>query len=119
MFMNLKERKGSKAVLYNTIIALVTSFLFGYIVFIPLVMQCAVKFSVLDLPDGSIKLHEKPIPYLGGLAVFASFLTSLLFIQTVEPMLVWLVGGITLLLCLGLADDLKAMTPLQKIIGQV
>ena len=34
----------------------------------------SLEFGVVDAPDGHLKNHATPIPYLGGLAVFTSFL---------------------------------------------
>ncbi len=44
----------------------------------PIVRAAAVKWNVLDLPNQARKIHGKPIPFLGGVAVFFSFLTALL-----------------------------------------
>ena len=43
----------------------------------PWAKRLAVKFKVLDYP-GERKLHDKPMPLLGGLAIFLAFLVTIL-----------------------------------------
>ena len=43
----------------------------------PLVRKGAIEFGVLDSPDGKLKRHKEPTPYLGGVAVYLAFLISL------------------------------------------
>jgi len=38
-----------------------------------LVLQLAKKLKILDYPDSTRKLHHRPVPLLGGLAVFLAF----------------------------------------------
>ena len=39
----------------------------------PIVRSFALRFGVIDSPDGGRKLHREPTPLLGGLAIVASF----------------------------------------------
>jgi UDP-GlcNAc:undecaprenyl-phosphate GlcNAc-1-phosphate transferase len=39
----------------------------------PLIILLAKKINLLDIPKGERKLHRKPIPLMGGLAIFFSF----------------------------------------------
>ncbi len=87
--------------------------------FVPLVIRVAHKLSFLDAPDGNIKQHAKPVPYLGGVAVFVAFCLTLAFVYPFENKILWLISGTTFLLFLGLVDDLNVLSPLQKITGQL
>ena len=82
---------------------------------VPLIIRIAYKLGVIDNPDGKIKTHKVPTPYLGGVAVYAGFLISLAFIVPSSEYLSPLIIGSTLSLLLGLADDILVLTPLQKI----
>jgi len=53
-------------------IALISSFLFS-VVFTYWVMKIALRFKIVDLPILPRKVHKKPIPLFGGLAIFLSF----------------------------------------------
>jgi UDP-GlcNAc:undecaprenyl-phosphate GlcNAc-1-phosphate transferase len=44
----------------------------------PLIKKLAIKLRVLDIPDQPRKIHTQPIPFMGGVAVYISFLIALL-----------------------------------------
>ncbi len=84
----------------------------------PLLILFAKKIDLLDRPDGFIKLHKSPTPYLGGLAVYTGFIASLALFYPFENNILLLIVGITLLLIIGLIDDLIVLKPLHKFLGQ-
>src|SRR5438093_9674751 len=43
----------------------------------PLLRRGALRFGVLDAPDGRFKRHRAPTPYLGGVAVYLAFVVTL------------------------------------------
>lgn len=49
------------------------------IIFVPLVRRWAVKKGIVDVPNEPRKIHQKPVPLLGGWAVFGAFALALLF----------------------------------------
>ncbi len=85
-----------------------------------IVKKIAVKFKILDFPNISRKLHSKPTPLLGGLAVFLAFLIPLtiyLFIATpdfnIVPLKFFLAiifGGVILIVG-GTLDDKFNLPP--------
>lgn len=98
--------------------SLVLSFLFT-IYIIPILRKMAFKFKILDIPDGSIKNHKTPTPYLGGVGVYFGFITSLAVTFPFENKMFLFLVGSTLLLFIGLIDDLIVMSPHQKFFGQM
>lgn len=93
------------------------------IIFVPVCMRAAVKFNVMDKPDNKLKKHKKPVPYLGGVAIFLSFFITL-FVQrmwTVHTLkgLVGVISGGTLIFLLGLTDDIKKLSIPFKFIVQI
>ena len=54
------------------IVALIASFLLT-----PWVKQLAVKWGAMDAPDAR-KVHTKPIPRMGGLAIYAAFVLAVI-----------------------------------------
>jgi UDP-GlcNAc:undecaprenyl-phosphate GlcNAc-1-phosphate transferase len=42
-----------------------------------LVKKIATKLKILDHPGGDRKIHKKPTPLLGGIAVFLSFFLTI------------------------------------------
>lgn len=85
----------------------------------------AVRTGVLDKPDGARKLHCDPTPLMGGTAIYASLVVTLLITSQLPvasdllrslpagalPMLL-LSGG--LFCALGLYDDIKPLKPWRK-----
>jgi len=72
----------------------------------------------MDVPDGRIKKHEKPTPYLGGLAIYLGFMATLALVFPFQNQILLFIVGSTLLLFMGLIDDLIVTKPYQKFFGQ-
>ncbi len=84
----------------------------------PLMRQAALQFGILDKPDGALKTQREPVPYLGGLAVFLAYLLALgVTFEFSASVLGILLAG-TLMLLLGLIDDLGVLSPWEKLAGQ-
>lgn len=111
----------------------------------PWAKRLALRFKVLDYP-GERKLQDKPMPLLGGLAIFLAFLVTivvniliLLIIKSspgflnlfpsevgstlmrnlprflkLLPQLIGILLGGTVILLLGLIDDMKGLRPDQN-----
>lgn len=103
-------------IFYLFAIALVSFIVTFYVT--PLLITFAQKINLLDRPDGLIKFHKNPTPYLGGLAVYTGFITALALFFPFENNILLLLVGITLLLIVGLIDDLIVLKPLYKFLGQ-
>ncbi len=63
---------------YDYIFALIASFALCLVV-TPFVILFAKRAKIIDKPDSDRKIHRKPTPLLGGLAVFLSFNLIVLF----------------------------------------
>ena len=84
----------------------------------PIARAAALRFGVVDNPDGRLKTQREPVPYFGGLAIYLAVLIPLcLFYEFDERILSILLAG-TLVLLLGLIDDFGVLTPAAKFVGQ-
>lgn len=84
----------------------------------PLVRGLAVRLGVVDQP-GARRVHRSPVPLLGGIAVWAGFaLPVLVLCDLRQPVVGLLVGGSVVLL-VGIVDDVVSLKPWQKLLGQV
>jgi UDP-GlcNAc:undecaprenyl-phosphate GlcNAc-1-phosphate transferase len=83
-----------------------------------LMRQAAIKFGIVDKPDGSLKKHREPVPYLGGLAVFGAYLISLAVTFEFGLAVLGILLAGTLMLLVGLIDDLGVLSPWEKLLGQ-
>lgn len=100
-----------------TLLVLVLAWLLG-LYFTPLARQAALRFGIVDQPDGRLKNHAEPVPYLGGLAVFLAYLMALGLVLPFNSFLLGLLLAGTLTLLVGLIDDFGVLTPLAKVAGQ-
>ncbi len=85
----------------------------------PLARQAALKYNIVDHPDGKLKDHRQPVPYLGGLAIYLSFLLTLSFTFKFSQEVLGLMLAGTIVLLLGLIDDFGVLSPRIKLIGQL
>lgn len=85
----------------------------------PRMRQAALRFGIVDRPDGRLKQHREPVPYLGGLAIYLAFLLALsaTFDFGEEILGLLLAGSIVVLL--GLVDDLGQLGPWTKLGGEL
>ena len=103
---------------YNVFFIMLICFI-SAIILTPIVKKIASHINAVDKPDNKRKVHTKPIPRLGGLAVFLAFLIGyMLFAPKTTQMLSVLIGGFVLIL-VGICDDIKPLKPLYKFIGQI
>lgn len=93
------------------------SFLFTYYV-LPFFIAIAYKYNIIDIPNGIIKTHKLPTPYLGGAAVYFGFLITLGIVFPFDNSFFLFLVGSTILFYIGLIDDLIVLSPMQKFVGQ-
>lgn len=85
----------------------------------PMAREAAIRFGVVDAPDGKLKNHREPVAYLGGLAVFVAFLLSIGMTFEFDEDLLALLLASAIVATVGLIDDFGALTPKPKVLGQV
>jgi UDP-GlcNAc:undecaprenyl-phosphate/decaprenyl-phosphate GlcNAc-1-phosphate transferase len=86
----------------------------------PLLRQLALRLGIVDRPAAR-KIHSSPIPLLGGLAIYAAFLVTLIIFgnQFNLTQLVSIILGATLVSFMGLWDDRRSLPAWIKLLGQV
>ncbi|MFH1742238.1 MAG: MraY family glycosyltransferase, partial [bacterium] len=94
----------------------------------PVWIWFARRLGAVDQPAGR-KIHDRPIPYLGGFSFHASFSVALVYVMWRCPFLVenaawqskWIIlfVGSSLILLLGIYDDLRGMSPQMKFVVQI
>ncbi len=84
----------------------------------PLIRRLALRLDCLDRPvDRST--HILPVPYLGGVAIYLTFLLTYLISSVRDPSLrgVLIAGGF--IVAVGVIDDLYRLPPWGKLLGQI
>ena len=84
----------------------------------PRVIRLALKVGALDAPDAR-KVHTSPIPRMGGLAIYAAFVLAVLASMHVNREIMGLLVGGTVILIVGIIDDLKPLPARVKLLGQI
>lgn len=85
-----------------------------------LLKPVAVRLDLLDHPKGVRKFHQAPTPVTGGLAMtLAVLLGGVAVVTIMTPAISALVLGMTLLLAVGMLDDLRDLRWWWRILAQV
>lgn len=84
----------------------------------PVSMKLAGRWGAIAYPGGR-HVHTKPIPRLGGLAIYAAFWGAALIMQVWDQQMTGLFLGSTLILAVGIWDDIRGMRPLVKLFWQI
>lgn len=84
----------------------------------PIIRRGALEYGVVDAPDGQLKQHKAPVAYLGGVAIYLAFLVALAFTYEFEKSVLGILLAASIVVMLGLFDDLKVLSPTLKLIGQ-
>ena len=106
-------------VLRDEVAALVAFLMAATIVFAvtPTVGNIARRMGVMDEPNAR-KIHEDPIPRLGGLAIYFGFIIPALLFLPLTNELKGVVAGASIITRFGAVDDFRGTTPLVKFGGQ-
>ena len=88
------------------------------VLLVPIVKKIANHVGAIDKPDKR-KVHTKPTPRMGGLAIFLSFVFGyILFAESNYQMMSILIGGFILIL-LGIFDDINPIKARYKLLVQL
>ena len=111
MLMELPAIAGVAAALVSALlVALITT---------PVVKSLAERVGAVDVPKDARRMHDHPIPRMGGLAIFLGFLLSTLVFVPLSQSLRGMLLGAILIVILGIFDDIYALPALPKLIVQI
>jgi UDP-GlcNAc:undecaprenyl-phosphate GlcNAc-1-phosphate transferase len=80
----------------------------------PLVIRLALRTGIVDRPGGPLKPHDRPVPYLGGIAVFCGVLAAT--IGSAHPAVLL---PLSLALILGLLDDVASLAASPRVVVEL
>jgi len=84
----------------------------------PMLSFLAVRFNAVDIPSER-KIHTRPIPRIGGIAMACGAFAPLLFWNYANSFVASYLGGAAVLVFFGLLDDLRDLSPTTKLFGQI
>lgn len=85
----------------------------------PIAQKAALRYNLLDVPDGRLKKHGQPTPYMGGVIVYFAFIAPASLVVSFDKPLLGILFSSAILMTVGLFDDLKALTPGIKFLFQL
>ena len=85
----------------------------------PAVSVLAYKIGAIDVPLDGRRMHKKPTPRIGGLAIFAGFVVATLVFCDVTPELVAIYIGGLIIVAVGVIDDVFRINAWIKLAAQI
>ena len=85
----------------------------------PVVRSLAFRVGAVDVPKDSRRMHNHPIPRMGGLGIYLGFILSVLLFLPLTPELRGMLLGSTIIAVLGIFDDIYALPALPKFFIQI
>ncbi|MBU5314944.1 undecaprenyl/decaprenyl-phosphate alpha-N-acetylglucosaminyl 1-phosphate transferase [Clostridium bornimense] len=103
-----------------TSIFLITIAAFISCITVPFVKVLAKKIGAIDEPTGGRRIHKKPMPRLGGLSIYISFIiTMTFFTESIGREEICIMIGATVIVIGGIIDDIKELSPKWKFMFQI
>jgi len=85
----------------------------------PVAIRFAPRIGAMDIPNDCRRVHDRPIPRLGGVAMYAGMIAAPTRFLPWNHQLAGIVCGGTLMLIIGVTDDIICMKPFTKLTGQI
>ncbi len=105
--------------MYDIILSFITAFLLVYLA-IPSIINIARVKQLYDVPD-SRKSHQEVVPTLGGVAIFAGVIFSIILWTPFDVFgdLQYILCAFIIIFLIGAKDDILPMSPYRKLLGQI
>lgn len=100
------------------ILALAVGFLISF-ASTPTVIALANKIKALDIPKDARRIHKKPIPLIGGLAIFYGFVISVLCFAVIDREIMGILIGAVIIVTVGVIDDMRELSAKVKLLFQI
>ena len=100
------------------IFAFIVSFAFTFAT-TPLVRRFAFKIGAIDIPKDNRRMHKKPTPRIGGLAIIFGFTVATLCFAQPSRQLYGTLAGAAIIAAMGVIDDCKNLPAKLKFVIQI
>ena len=100
------------------LLAAVVSFAVAYIM-TPPVKAFAEKVGAIDVPKDDRRVHDHPIPRMGGLAIFVGFMVAMLMLVEMNKPVIGMLLGVIIIVVMGAVDDVVTLNAWVKLVFQV
>lgn len=100
------------------LLALAVAFLISFSA-TPTVIALAHKIKAIDIPKDERRVHKKPIPLIGGLAIFYGFVISVLCFAVIDRQVMGILLGSVIIVTVGVIDDMRDLSAKLKLLFQI
>ena len=94
-----------------------TCFLFSFLITF-YIKKIAIHIGAMDIPNKR-KVHTKPMPRLGGLGVFLTFLFGYMLFGVQSIQMNSILIGAFIIVTVGVIDDIRPLGATTKLLGQI
>ncbi len=98
-------------------LALVVAFV-AALALTPVAIKLAIRYNIVDIPNQR-KIHTKPTPRMGGVAIYAAFVIGALLLGVYTRQVAALLIAGSIVFFTGLLDDFRDISPWVKLGGQI
>lgn len=84
----------------------------------PVAKSFAQRVGAIDVPDAR-RVHDHPIPRMGGLAIFIGFVLSVALFAEIDRQLQGILLGAVIVVTVGVIDDIVQLKAIVKLIFQI
>lgn len=105
-------------VLLSVVLALGAAIVISF-VSTPLARAFAQKVGAVDVPKDTRRMHNHPIPRLGGLAIFLGFIMGVVLFADIDSQVRGILLGSVFVVTIGVLDDITPLPAWLKLIVQI
>ena len=100
------------------VLALALAFIIGFAA-TPIVKSFAVKVGAMDVPKDERRVHDHPIPRMGGMAIFLGFLLSVVLFVPIDRQMQGILIGCVIIVAACAIDDIVPMKWGVKLLAEI
>lgn len=102
----------------HNILEIILVTFFVSLILVPLAKKIANHVGAIDIPDER-KVHSKPMPRMGGLAIYAAFLVGFMLYGKMTTQMISILIGSFIILITGILDDINPLRASHKFLVQI
>ena len=104
--------------LLNVFLALAAALIISFAA-TPIIKLFAEKVGAMDVPGEARRVHDHPIPRMGGLAIFLGFILSIVLFGNISKPIQGILLGAVLIVAVGAVDDIVSLNAWVKLLFQI
>ncbi len=85
----------------------------------PLIRVLAYRLHAVDIPKDNRRMHKVPTPRMGGVAIFAGIILTILAFFDMTPSTWAMIFGTLIMVLMGVFDDIYSLNALLKLVVQI